>query len=172
MNDLIDISKTGIDTGWKNPPSLSDLKTDYKGALPYHQERVKDISAWLDALHVRGSHKLSKTGKNSQIVPKLIRKQAEWRYPALSEPFLSTEDLFEVKPTTWEDREAAIQNAAVLNYQFNNLINKQRFIDTYVRAAVDHGTVFLRPGWVSEEETYEEEEEVFEYRPDPRYNLS
>lgn len=162
-------TKTTIAVGWKNPPALGDLKQDYKGALPYHNERLADINSWLDAMHVRGAHKPPQTGKNSKVVPKLIRKQAEWRYPALSEPFLSTDELFQVEPTTWEDREAALQNGAVLNYQFNNQINKQRFIDAYVRTAVDHGTVFLRPGWVYEERKVTVEEPVFQYVPDPRY---
>lgn len=162
-------TQSEIKVKWQNPPTLSDLKKDYTGALPYHNDRVKDISQWLDAMHVRGTHAIKPTGKNSSVVPKLIRKQAEWRYPALSEPFLSTDELFQAEPVTWEDRAIARQSTAVLNYQFNNQINKQRFIDSYVRTAVDHGTVFLRPGWESQEEEYTEEEPVFDYRPNPAY---
>lgn len=162
-------AETTISVSWKNPPSLADLKKDYTGALPYHNDRVTDISSWLDAMHVRGAHAIKATGKTSSVVPKLIRKQAEWRYPSLSEPFLSTDELFQTKPVTWEDRAIAIQAAAVLNYQFNNQLNKQRFVDSFVRTAVDHGTVFLRPGWENHEEEYLEEETVFDLRPNPAY---
>ena len=107
------------------------------------------------------------SANGSKIVPKLIRKQAEWRYPALSEPFLSTDDVFNVKPVTWEDRKAAQQNQLVLNHQFNNQIDKTRFIDDYTRAAVDEGTVIVRVGWEFEEEKYFEEVPVVEYRVNP-----
>ena len=54
----------------------------------------------------------------SRINPKLIRKQYEWRCASLTEPFLSTRDLFKVNPTTHEDTARAKQNELILNYQF------------------------------------------------------
>ena len=154
-------------TNWKNPPSLEELKADLLEAKPMHDAQVTQISEWLDNLHVRGKAKI-KTGKNnSKIVPKLIRKQAEWRYPALSEPFLSTEDLFNVRPVTWEDRDAAQQNQLVLNHQFNTQINKVAFVDKYVRAGVDEGTIIVRLGWEFEEEDYEAQEPVVQFQVNP-----
>ena len=70
-----------------------------------------------------------------------------------------------MKPVTWEDREAAIQNELVLNNQFNAHINKVGFIDEYVRTLVDEGTAILRTGWVFEEEEVEELVPIVEYRP-------
>jgi len=93
----------------------------------------------------------------SSIQPKLIRKQAEWRYSSLAEPFLSTEDLFNTAPVTYEDRTGAIQNGLVLNNQFNTKIQKVRFIDDYVHTAVAEGTVIVRVGW-----DFEEEEQMVE----------
>lgn len=142
---------------WKNAPKLMDLKQNLQDAKPVHDAQVSKISAWLDNMHVRGKAKPKTAENSSSIQPKLIRKQAEWRYPALSEPFLSTPDIFNVNPRTWEDRFAAQQNQLLLNYQFNTVINKVRFIDDYVRAAVDEGTVIVRVGWEFEEEEYEEE---------------
>lgn len=152
-----------IDTGWKNPPKLSDLKLDYQDASSVHTGQCTKIDDWLDNLHVKGKA-IVKTAKNSsKIVPKLIRKQAEWRYASLSEPFLSTEDLFNVTPTTWEDRQAAIQNQLILNNQFSTKIDKVAFVDEYVRAAVDQGTAIVRVGWAYEDEEYEEEVPIVEY---------
>ncbi|WP_423790334.1 portal protein [Listeria monocytogenes] len=37
----------------------------------------------------------------SKVKPKLIRRQAEWRYASLSEPMLSAEKLFDVAPVSW-----------------------------------------------------------------------
>ena len=154
-------------TNWKNPPSLRELKQDLQDAKPIHDAQQTKISTWLDNLNVTGKAQVGGTGNNSKIVPKLIRKQAEWRYASLSEPFLSTEDVFNVQPTTWEDREAAQQNQLVLNKQFNNDIDKVRFIDEYVRAAVDEGTVIVRVGWDFHEEDYEDMFPVVEYRVNP-----
>ena len=130
-------------TTWKNAPTLANLKQDLSDAKPIHDAQVAKIEAWLDNLNVTGKAKVTSTTGGSKIVPKLIRKQAEWRYPALSEPFLSTPDLFKVKPKTWEDRDAAMQNQLVLNHQMNTAIDKVRFIDEYVRAAVAEGTVVV-----------------------------
>lgn len=146
-----------ISVDWKNPPTLRDLKKDLEEATPYQRQQVQKINTWLDNLNVTGSA-LVNTGKgNSKVVPKLIRKQAEWRYAALSEPYLASDDLFDVRPVTWEDREAARQNQLVLSHQFNSVINKVSFIDEYVRTVVDEGTVICKVGWVYEEEEYEEE---------------
>ena len=118
-------------------------------------------------MRVEGSAKVNTPKGSSQIVPKLIRKQAEWRYPALSDPFLSTDDVFNVSPVTWEDKKSALQNQILLNNQFNTKINKVKFIDEYVRAAVDEGTVLVRVGWEFEEEEYTDNFPVVEYRVNP-----
>ena len=154
-------------TKWKNPPSLKDLKSDYQEAQPFHDNQVSKIDTWLDNLHVRGNAKVKSSTNGSEIVPKLIRKQAEWRYPALSEPFLSTDDLFNIYPVTWEDRKAAQQNQLVLNNQFNTKIDKTTFIDEYVRSAVDEGTVIVRVGWEFEEEEYTDTFPQVEFRVNP-----
>jgi hypothetical protein len=166
MND--NTPSAEIDTAplvnWKNAPTVRDLKQDLEDAKPIHDGQVLKIGEWLDNLHVTGKAKVPVVKGNSSIVPKLIRKQAEWRYASLSEPFLSTDDVFNVRPVSWEDRGAAQQNQLLLNHQFNNVIDKTRFIDEYVRAAVDEGTVIVRTGWEFREEEYEEEVPVVEFQ--------
>lgn len=154
-------------TNWKNPPSLRELKQDLQDAKPIHDAQQSKVSVWLDNLNVTGKAQVTNSGNNSKIVPKLIRKQAEWRYAALSEPFLSTDDIFKVSPLTWEDRDAAKQNQLVLNQQFNSSIDKVSFIDEYVRTAVDEGTVITRVGWDFHEEKYEDMFPIVEYRVNP-----
>jgi len=157
MNEVNKSSDVGVKplTEWKKEPTVLDLKQDLQDATPIHDNQVIKINEWLDNLNITGKAKVS-TGKgNSSIVPKLIRKQAEWRYASLSEPFLSTDDVFNVKPVTAEDRKAAQQNQLVLNHQLNNHIDKTKFIDEYIRAAVDEGTVIVRVGWHFEEEEIE-----------------
>lgn len=168
-----DAKKSGLEapalTNWKNPPDLKSLKQDLVFSTPAHDAQKTRIKEWLDNLHVTGSAKVNSPSGNSSIVPKLIRKQAEWRYAALSEPFLSTDDVFNVRPVTWEDRNAARQNELVLNHQFNIHIDKVRFIDEYVRAAVDEGTVIVRTGWEFQEEEVEETVPEVEYRVNPEF---
>ena len=111
-------------TKWENEPTCYDLKNDLEAASEHHDMHTTEISNWLDQMHARNAYSFPKVTGRSQVVPKLIRKQAEWRYAALSEAFLSHENLFETSPVTFEDRQAAIQNGLVLNQQFNTQLDK------------------------------------------------
>lgn len=154
---------------WKNPPTLANLKQDLADAKPAHDAQVAKITGWLKNLADGGAAPAGTPDTNSKIAPKLIRKQAEWRYPALSEPFLSSPDVFNVNPVSWEDRAAAQQNQLVLNHQFNTKINKVSFIDEFVRTAVDEGTVIVRLGWDFEEEEYIGDVTTVQYVVDPSF---
>lgn len=154
---------------WKNVPKLSALKEDLTSASSVQSTHKTKVQGWLDNMNIEGSAKANAPKGNSQVVPRLIRKQAEWRYAALSEPFLSTADLFNVKPVTWEDREASMQNQLLLNYQFNHVMNKQEFIDEYVRTAVDEGTVIMKTGWSYREVTEEVQVPIAEFTPDESF---
>ena len=162
QHDLdVDLSEPKKLVDWKNPPDLLELKADYDEAQSSHTSHVLDVDNWIGALN--GEQTINNKKGRSKIVPKLIRKQAEWRYAALSEPFLSTDDLFNTSPMTFEDKESAIQNGLLLNYQINCKIDKTAFIDEYVRTAVDEGTVIVKVGWTYEDETIEVEVPEFEY---------
>ena len=154
---------------WAKVPTVMELKQDLEDARPIHQVQVGKINEWLDNYNATGKAKANAPKGSSQIVPRLIRKQAEWRYAALSEPFLSSPDIFNVNPVSWEDKEGAIQNEQVLNYQFNTQIDKIKFIDEYVRTPVDEGTVIVRVGWESVEEQYVEEVPIMGYVNDPEF---
>jgi len=145
-----DESSTDELTDWKNPPTVDDLKSDLTSAEPAHSTHVTKVQGYLQNLDGKLKGKLPKN--RSQVQPKLIRKQAEWRYAALSEPFLASKDLFNVDPRTYEDGEGAEDNEMLLNYQFNTKIDKTAFIDEYIRTAVDEGTVVVQVGWKYEEE--------------------
>ncbi|QEA03300.1 portal protein [Klebsiella phage KpCHEMY26] len=161
----VDPAQSANLTDWKNEPNVTDLKSDYDSASSAHSAQMSKITAWLDNLNVTGPAKPKKLPGRSSVQPMLIRKQAEWRYSALTEPFLSTDELFSVSPVTWEDRQAAIQNQLVLNYQFNIKIDKVRFIDDYVRTAVNEGTVIVRVGWREQTQKIKETVPVYAYYP-------
>ena len=135
---------------WKNPPTVSKLKQDVKEAQPDFDLHVANVNNWLDIRNAKLKVKIPEG--QSKMALKLARKQNEWRYSALSEPFLSSEDMYDVEPQTHEDVEGARDNAIIINKQFDKDIDRVGFIDEYVRTAVDEGTVFVRVGWEFEEE--------------------
>ena len=147
---------------WENPPELMDLKQDHESAQSAHKLHTMEVDTWLNVLN--GVQTINAKKGRSRLVPKLARKQAEWRYAALSEPFLSTDDLFNTSPATYEDKASATQNGLMLNYQINCKIDKVSFIDEYIRTAVDEGTVIVRVGW----EFAEDERKVYEDIMEPQ----
>mgnify|MGYP003601624180 CR=1 FL=1 len=152
-----DIESTPKLTKWENEPSISDLQSDLESAESIHKDHVAKTEKWLNKL--AGKLEIKPIKGRSKIQPKLIRKQAEWRYASLEEPFLSTDDLFDIDPRTGEDYEAAEDNQILLNYQFNTKIDKVAFINEYVRTCTDEGTVIVQVGWKyekGEREVYED----------------
>lgn len=154
-------------TDWANEPTLQDLKGDLLEAQSDHDAQVQTVGEYLENLNVTGKAKVKTPEGRSKIVPKLIRKQAEWRYAALSEPFLGNGKIFKVKPKTWEDKKSAFQNELLLNNQFDTVIDKVAFIDEYVRTGVDEGTIICRVGWDFDEEEYTEVTPDFEFQVNP-----
>ncbi|QDH84002.1 portal protein [Achromobacter phage vB_AxyP_19-32_Axy11] len=134
-------------TDWKKEPSLQLLKNDLEAAKQTHDAQMAKIDNWNNQMFVRGNAKPPRIKGRSSVQPKLIRRQAEWRYSALTEPFLGSDKLFKVSPVTFEDRDAADQNELLLNWQFRTKLNRVKLIDDFVRATVDEGTCVLRVGW-------------------------
>ncbi len=139
-------------TDWENEPSLVELKKDLEVARAYHDDQVSKIHHWVNALNATAECAPPKVKGRSSIQPKLIRKQAEWRYSALTVPFLSAPRIFQVKPRTFEDVSAAEQNELLLNYQIETQLNKTKFIKNLVRVTVNEGTAIVRTGWKSSTE--------------------
>lgn len=149
-------------TKWKNEPTILDLQANIDDAEIDQQSHKSNVINWLNNM----ANTRSKIEGRSNVAPKLIRKQAEWRYSSLADPFLSTPDLYNVYPATAGDVKRAIQNELVLNQQFNTQLNKVKFIDDYVRDAVDIGTVIVKTGWISITEEVTSTIPNYKYTPD------
>jgi hypothetical protein len=134
-------------TDWEKEPDLRELKQDLESGRTAQQMQVSKITHWNDLLKVRGAAKPKKVKGRSGVQPKLIRRQAEWRYSALSEPFLGSNKVVTASPVTGEDAAAARQSELVINYQFRTKLNRVKLIDDFVRSTVDDGTSILRVGW-------------------------
>lgn len=152
-------------TEWSHEPTLQILKQDLESATPSHNAQLLDIQRWSDLRDIKGTAKLAKIRGRSSVQPKLIRRQAEWRYPGLSEPFLGSSKLFKVSPVTWEDDAGAKQNELVLNWQWRTKLNKVKFIDDFVRATVDEGTSIIQLGWDRVTVTVKQPAPVWSYYP-------
>lgn len=153
-------------TEWAKEPSVMDLQADLQMAKPSHDAHVSEVEEWLNLRNVEGKAKAKTSGNRSSVQPKLVRKQAEWRYSALSEAFLSAEKLFDIKPVTWEDHEGARQNDLLINNQFETKLPRVSFIDNYVRTTVDEGTCYVKPGWIRETRIEQVEVPVWSYFED------
>jgi len=152
-------------TDWANEPSVETLRADLEAAKSVQAQQATRIRQWRDLLEVSGSAKPPKVKGRSSVQPRLVRKQAEWRYAALSEPFLSSNKLFHVRPVSFEDADAAKQNEVVLNWQFRTKLNRTRFVDQFVRACVDDGTAIVRLGWLRQQEQVMQAQPVWQYAP-------
>ena len=150
-------------TDWANEPSPQLLRQDLEMAKLSHDSQVSKIQGWNDLMYIRGKAKPPKVTGRSSVQPKLIRRQAEWRYSAMTEPFLGTQKMFQVSPTTWEDKAAAIQNELLLNWQFRTKMNKVKLVDDFVRSAVDDGTCICQIGWCRETRKVKEEVPVYSF---------
>jgi hypothetical protein len=150
MNQYEDHTTTAnhsIKTDMANPPKLADLKENLLGAKDSHDNHVAQVQEYLNHYYITGSAKRKKVRGRSNVQPRVIMLQAEWRVPGITEPFLNTPDIFKVNPATAADVDAARQNEALLNYQFNTKINKVKFIDKLARTLAIEGSAILRTGW-------------------------
>ena len=150
-------------TDWANEPDVRTLKEDLEAAKQGHDNHIVNVQRWRELMAGRNKNAPKKAPGRSTVQPKLIRRQAEWRYSALTEPFLGTEKLYKIEPVTFEDEASAKQNEIVLNWQFRTKINRVRFIDEYVRTNVDEGSAVVRVGWKRQTITVQEQVAQFTF---------
>lgn len=142
-----------FDVSWKKTISLRELKQDLENARPFHDENMVDIDKWRELLIPADmkQHRSSKVqNPRSSVQPRLIRKMAEWRYSALTEPFVSNEDIFAANPRTGGDRLKAIIYELLINYQVKKELPFNNLIGQLVRALTNDGTAVLKYGWKNE----------------------
>ena len=162
----VTVSVADVDTKlqpkWKNEPTFEDLSKDLRMSDTSHTMFREALLARNE--HFAGGKPIVTNSKGKSTTrPKLIRKQAEWKYASLEEPFLSTRDMFKIDPRTEEDPDAAQQNQVLINYQWSTKVPKVKLINDIVRNLVDEGTVIVKVGWEAEEGTKVVAEEVPDY---------
>lgn len=150
---------------WPKEPDLRDLKLDLENARQTHSGQMAKIDRWNELVKVSGAQKPKTVKGRSSVAPKLIRRQAEWRYSALSEPFLGSNKICKVAPVTFEDATAARQSEILINWQFRTKLNRVKLVDDFIRCAVDEGTAILRTGWKRQTITIQAERPEFQFFP-------
>lgn len=163
MMEVKDTESSEKLTDWEQEPDIMDLQSDLEVAKPSRDLRVEKVRKWIDLRNVEGRYKPKKTRGRSSVQPKLIRRQNEWRYAALSEPFLSSKNMYQLEPTTWEDVEKAAQNQLVINNQFRTKLKRRAFIDEVVRTFVDEGSAIIQVGWKRETRMVLVEKPIYGY---------
>ena len=152
-------AKVAIQKKWKNAPDVADLKADWTSAENGQNIFRKKLLEWEQTRE--GGPELTITGVGrSTARPLLVRKQNEWKYPALEDPLLSAANLFNISPRNPGDAPAAKQNSQLLNYQWNTKVNKTKLITDIIRTVVDEGTVIVKTGWDTVMGTKKVQEEV------------
>lgn len=145
---------------WKEEPTIADMNQAVQAALVTYQERVNTTDGWLKDMTTDSIPVKKGSSPKSTIVPKLVRKHAEWRYSSLTEPFHTAESLFTVEPITAAGEALAAQDHAILAYQSAHELNTVKFIDDLVRTLVDEGTALVKVGWEFASEVREETTEL------------
>ncbi|MCI4437447.1 MAG: hypothetical protein JHC33_11630 [Ignisphaera sp.] len=153
---------TKLQPKWKNEPTFNDLSKDLRMSDTSHT-MFREALLQRNEQFAGGKPIVTNAKGKSTTRPKLIRKQAEWKYASLEEPFLSTRDMFKIDPRTAEDADAATQNQILINYQWATKVPKVKLLNDVTRNVVDEGTVIVKVGWRAEEGTKIVAEEVPEY---------
>jgi len=156
--DKIKSKPKDLQPSWKNQPKFADLYSNYTDA----QEDQALVIADLDEreTNLDGGPAVNAPKGKSSARPKLIRKQLEWKIPALEEPFLNTVDMFQIKPRTYEDVDKAKQNELLINYQWSTKVDKVRLVNNISRTIATDGIVIVKTGWETDEEEIMVDKEV------------
>lgn len=114
------------------------------------------ISKWKDLYD--GKPLGNEQEGRSKYVSSEAQKAVNWWIPNAMKPFMSSNDIADFAPRTFEDVKIAKSQTTLINYQFNNSFDKYKFLHTSLLCYASEGTVVARTGWI-----HEEEEEVMPF---------
>ncbi|RLG28383.1 hypothetical protein DRO03_09990 [Methanosarcinales archaeon] len=138
----------------KNNDILNILKADFRSTESFKAELDVKRMQWVKEYN--GEPYGNEKKGRSTIVSQDIRKQNEWQFPSLIEPFVSAPEIVNCDPITYEDEAGAIQAEHLLNYQFCRGFNRYLFMSQMIKVFQREGTVVVRTGWEFKEEVTKE----------------
>lgn len=143
--DALYASGGGFNIDWKYAPLLDDLKAEALELKSYTDAHMtENVSVWRDYRDGRINFRTAQD--KSRVVRKVIKRSNSWKYPAYTEPFLASNDLFSLDPAT-ADNTGYMQMNTILNYQFTKEMDRVSFIEKYIRITGDDGTAIMKPIW-------------------------
>lgn len=129
---------------------LSAFKEDMKSADQLRLEAIAKRDNWR--AQYNGDPYGNEVNGKSKIVSRDIKRQDEWQHASVKDPFVSSQDIVKCTPVTFEDKNAALQNELLLNYQFTRKFNRYKFITDVIKLHYSEGTVIVKTGWEYEDE--------------------
>jgi len=138
----------------KNSQVLTILKADFRSTESFKSELDIKRLQWVKEYN--GEPYGNEKKGRSAIVSQDIRKQNEWQFPSLIEPFVSAPEIVNCTPITFDDKEGAVQAEHLLNYQFCRGFNRYLFMSQMIKVFQREGTVVVRTGWEFKEEVTKE----------------
>jgi len=147
---------TRLQPEWNNEPTFKDLDTDYQQALVSHNMFLARLDEYRETL--AGGPVINVRRGKSNVRPLLVRKNNEWKYSQLEEPFLTSDNIIQLKPKSPNDRATQQQTSTMINYHWTVNIDKIVLIGNISRSLTDDGTVIVKNGWKTELEYYKAKE--------------
>ncbi len=145
-----------LQPNWANEPTFKDLNNDYTNASVSHDMFTTKLDEYR--LTLAGGKKINVRKGKSIVRPLLVRKNNEWKYSQLEEPFLTTENMIQLKPSGTSDIKTQQQTSSMINYHWSVNIDKILLVGDIARALTDDGTVIVKNGWKTEHKNYIEKE--------------
>ena len=138
----------------KNNEILQILKADFRSTESFKAEIDVKRMTWVKEYN--GEAYGNEQAGRSTIVSQDIRKQNEWQFPSLMDPFVSSPTIVRARPVTYEDKAGSEQAEHLLNYQFCRNFRRYHFMSNLIKVFQREGTAVIRTGWEFKEETVRE----------------
>lgn len=146
--------------------ALRIFKADFISAQNAKKEIEAKMEEWRDRYNGKPYGNETKDGSRSKIVSRDIKKQSEWQHAELLDPFVSTPDIIQANPNSYEDAEIAPRIGLLLNTQFCLQFNRYNFMAKALKVLDVEGTCVVRLGWEYEEK--EVVDLVYDEVPNPQ----
>ena len=139
-------------TDWRSEPTWKDLDEDYTNARADHEIFLSDLDIYRTTLS--GGEKIKVRKGKSNLRPLLVRKNNEWKYSQLEEPFLSTQNIVSLQPKGPDDYKTYKQTEMLINHYWAVWVDRIALVGDISRCVTDEGTVIVKNGWRTDKEDY------------------
>lgn len=154
-------------TDWDNEPKANQLNEYYLYAQTSQTEHLEKVERWNSLINEGFKVTKPQEGR-SKITPKIIKQVIQTTYPNLASPFLTRGSIIDVQATNIQYAKGALIHTRLLNFYWNNVIDKTSIINEAMLRLVSDGTTLFRVGWNYQLKDIINEPEVIEVRePEP-----